>query len=91
MANAFSPYSFRVGQSGLVSNSVAGTQPVTFLNGGVDVTGGFTNVSLSPYSPAVGPNNFVLLNFTPVPEPATVLLVAGLGLGAARLRRRRLG
>lgn len=34
--------------------------------------------------------NLVILNFTPVPEPATVLGAAAAGLGLARLVRRRL-
>ena len=45
----------------------------------------FTNVSLmaSGSSPTT-----LTLSFTPVPEPATVLAVAAIGLAAARLRRR---
>ncbi len=48
-----------------------------------------TGIGLSGTSTlSVAGNNLVLV-FTPVPEPATVLAVAGLGLGAVRLVRRR--
>ena len=48
-------------------------------------TGSFQGVTLIPD----GGNNLIL-TFTPVPEPATVLGLAAAGLGAVRLARRRI-
>ncbi len=78
-----SPYSFVIGtNSG--SNSFTGPA-ITFVSNGTDITSsiGFAALGMS--------GNNVFLNFTPVPEPATVLAVAGLGLAAVRLRRRVVG
>jgi autotransporter-associated beta strand protein len=74
-------YSLRIGSSS-VSNSISGTQ---FTN----IT--FSGASLPIDSASVQLNgNGVFLNFTPVPEPTTVLAVAAAGLGGLRLARRRL-
>jgi autotransporter-associated beta strand protein len=78
-------YSFIIGQS-TGAQTMGSSFTFVFLNNGVDVTAGITpSPTLTMTGGAV---NTVYINFTPVPEPAAVLAVAGLGLAAARRWRR---
>lgn len=87
------PYSFVIGSAAggyQVNGGPVGVGGYTYLTDFVLTSSRpefheFRNVSLTPD----GSNNLVL-SFTPVPEPATVLGLAAAGLAAVRLGRRRI-
>ncbi len=63
------------------TGGVTGTPGIVSLGSGIDFAG------MSFLASVVGNN--VYLNFTPVPEPATVLSIAAIGFGVGGLIRRR--
>jgi hypothetical protein len=80
------------------------TYQIAQANDGVNMPGGFSPAKItilpsfgSPsefsvsYEDGVGTANYLVLNYTPVPEPGSVLLAAGLALGGGGWVRRRLG
>ncbi len=85
------PYTFDVATAGdFRRNGTPGVTSYTFGPAG-DFVLSADSVPLNAYigTPTLTASSGTLtLGFTPVPEPATVLAVAVVGLGAARLRRR---
>ncbi len=75
-----SQYSYKIGQAGSAI-TVPNNADVTF-----SPPIGFT---ATDYSLSTDGTNALYLNFTPVPEPGTILGLVALGLGAVRLARRR--
>src|SRR5262249_10575927 len=78
-------YSYTIGRVGAANELQGGTLNITDQSRFVGI--GFQASDFSVTSDGAG---LIHLNFTPVPEPGTVLLVGAAGLGLAAGRRRLL-